>query len=336
MAHALHRVAESDGDPWQVPVALASLRRARLPRRHGAPRREDLPRVPREDGNTDARLAAIGQKTKGLFLPGLVAKARTHLAQVRGSVEGAEAARRQSGARASGRRPRTSASRASRSAVEPPPSSTRRTRGLRQPRPRLRARTAGGLPAATPASRWGCRLELGSISGLAGMREVVVDVAVPESGRLGLMLITRSPAALRAGGREVLERPLGLGGELPPAPSSPRPRASSALVVRVGQSGTQDAIELYAWGDDGAPLATSAPRPGEAATGRATKTTCVGAPAVPKAKGHDGDALVAGLAELASRYYCDAEERLHAASTRSPDDPALALAYAWAVRLATD
>lgn len=331
---ALDHVAASDGDPWQAPVTVAALDALVYRGVMAFPSARTALAFRTQRARTDARLAALSKKARGPLMPGLVAKARTHLAQVRGDVSLAEETRRASGclrvASVLGpsrftRLSELSAPTALDAFDAPMPDK------VAGPGPYGRVAVAEALAAA------GCRLELGALSGQPGMREVVADVTVPESGRLGLMLITRSPVALRAGGREVLSRPLGLGaGESTQLVEITATPGRLRLVARVGQGSAQDALELYAWGADGAPLASSAPRPGERATSRATKAVGVSAPTIPKAKGHEGAQLVAGLAELAARHDRAAEERLTAASALTPDDPALALATARAARMVTD
>ena len=81
---ALDQVAESDGDVWQVPVALAALDALVYRNVSALPGKSALAfRV--KNGTTEARLLAISKKAKGPFLPGLVTRARVEIAEVRGN-----------------------------------------------------------------------------------------------------------------------------------------------------------------------------------------------------------------------------------------------------------
>ena len=331
---ALDRVAESDQDPWQVPVVLSALD-ALVYRNVTAISNGRSALAFRVKGSTtEARLGALAKKAKGPFMPGLVARARTVLAEIRGNAEGAEVVRRDSGC-------------ATKASLLGPSRPTRLSE-LEKPTTLDRfdallpesVTTPGPFGRSVPVETLfasGCRLELGSASSQPGMREVVVDVDVPASGRVGLMLVTRSPAVLRAGGATVVTRALSLGSgdstQLAEVAASP---GRLRLVVRVGQSGTQDFVELRAWDPNGSPLASFAPKAGDSGSSKVTKVTKIAFPRLASPKGHDGEDLVYGLAELAARHDRDAEERLQAAMNRSPADPALSLGYARAIRLATD
>lgn len=331
---ALDRVAESDGDPWQVPIVTAALDALvyRSVSAYGGARSALAFRV--KGSQTEARLGALSKKAKGPFMPGLVARARTVLAEARGNIEGSAVVRRDSGC-------------ATRATILGPIRATRLSdletattldrfdallpEAVTSPGP------FGRKIAAEPLLASDCRLELGSVSSQGGTREIVVDVDVPASGRIGLMLVTRTPSVLRAGGAHVFTRGIGVGaGESTHLAEVAATPGRMRIVVRVGQTGSQDSIALHAWDLNGAPLASFAPKAGDSGS---SKVTAVKPLAVPKASSgndRDGSELVAGLAELATRHDRDAEIRLHAATTHAPQDAALALAYARAVRLATD
>lgn len=332
---ALDRVAESDQDPWQVPVALAALDALVYRNVNALSNGRSALAFRTKGSTTEARLSALAKKAKGPFLPGLVSRARVTLAEVRGNVEGAEVVRRDSGC-------------VPKASVLGPIRSTRLSE-LEKPTTldRFDALLPDGVTSPGPFGRKmpvetliasDCRLELGAASSQAGMREVVVDVDVPASGRVGLMLVTRSPAVLRAGGVTVATREISVGsGDSMHLAEVAATEGRLRIVVRVGQSGTQDAVAIHAWGPNGTPLPSFAPKPGDSGSSKVTKVSRVGFPRVPSAgPRRDGEDLVYGLAELATRYDRDAEERLQAAMNRSPADPALALGYARAVRLATD
>jgi len=331
---ALDRIAESDGDPWQVPIATAALDALvyRSVSAYGGARSALAFRV--KGSQTEARLGALAKKAKGPFLPGLVARARTVLAEARGNVEGATVVRRDSGC-------------ATRATILGP---VRATRLSNLDAPTTLDRADALLPEsvtspgpfgrkipAEPLLASDCRLELGSVSSQGGTREIVVDVDVPASGRVGLMLVTRTPSLLRAGGALVLTRSIGVGaGESTHLAEVTATPGRMRIVVRVGQTGSQDSIALHAWDPNGAPLATYAPKAGDSGSSKVTAVKVLATPKAATGPDRDGTELVAGLADLAMRHDRDAEVGLKAASTRAPNDAALALAYARAVRLATD
>ena len=327
---ALDAASRSEGDPWHVSVAEASLDALvyRSVYALSGARSALAHRV--KDSATEARLEAIAARAGGAVVPGLVARARTSLAEQRGDPRAAESLRASSGCvrEATVLGPesftRLGALRAS-SALDrfdaPLPA------GTRSPGPFGRESAAQTLRAN------GCRLELGSVGSQTGVREVVVDLIVPRPQKIGLLLATRSPALLRVGGRPVLERSFDLGGSVTTRLARVDvPAGTVRLVARVGQGGPQDSLELAAWDERGAPLSSHAPKPGDHASADARGSVTLLAPSPKDAKAE----LTAALAELATGDDRAAESRLQGAMIRSPKDPALALAYGRAVRKAQD
>lgn len=112
-----------------------------------------------------------------------------------------------------------------------------------------------------------CLLDVNATSALQGVRAVVVDVAVPRAETIHFALTSSSAAVVDVAGVRVLRRGFESGGK-------PVTRLASVaittpgqlrVVVRVAQKGDGNLLELDAWGDDGQPLATSAPGPGATA-----------------------------------------------------------------------
>jgi hypothetical protein len=143
-----------------------------------------------------------------------------------------------------------------------------------------------------------CQLDLQSVSALQGVRAAVVDLAVPRAGTIHLALTTSSAAVVDAGGVRAITRRFESGGKPVMRLGSVVVPAAGSLrvVVRVAQRGDTGPVELDAWGDDGAPLASSAPLPGAAAGLLATGASPVEVAPIP---GPNGAVLAAaGLLAL--------------------------------------
>jgi hypothetical protein len=163
----------------------------------------------------------------------------------------------------------------------PPIVATARPTPLERPGARLAASYPGVTPfdrAVAPAivPSTGCGIELYVQNANDGLRAVVVDVNLTRPQRLAFELETRSTAVLVAGGKEVLVRGYHLGGQ--------RVRSRGVaevgpgrvrVVVRVGLNGEGSQLTLAVLGEDGAPLPTSAPRPGDAAPAAARAASAV-------------------------------------------------------------
>ena len=98
-------------------------------------------------------------------------------------------------------------------------------------------------------------------------RAVVVDLAVPRPETIHLALTTSSAAVVDVGGVRAIRRGFEAGGRpvMRFATVSVPAAGAVRVVVRVAQKGDGGPIELDAWGDDGQPLASSAPRARDAA-----------------------------------------------------------------------
>ena len=150
-------------------------------------------------------------------------------------------------------------------------------RGLEDPSPVEPTRPlAGGYPGMPPFAAAvtptvvqadACQLDVSATSALQGVRAVVVDLVVPRAETVHLALTSSSAAVVDVGGVRAMRRGFEAGGKpVMRLASVTFPAAGSArVVVRVAQKGDAGAVELDAWGDDGQPLATSAPAPGAVA-----------------------------------------------------------------------
>jgi hypothetical protein len=113
----------------------------------------------------------------------------------------------------------------------------------------------------------GCDLGLMTTSMLDGLRAVVVDVDVPRAQTIGVVLESPSTAALVVGGKLATTRGYELGGgRVERWARAAVDKGRVRVVARVGSAGEGSRVRLSFFGDDGAPLATHAPKPGEAAT----------------------------------------------------------------------
>src|SRR5439155_21832427 len=113
----------------------------------------------------------------------------------------------------------------------------------------------------------GCDIPLLTTSVLDGLRAVIVDVDVPRAQTIGIELDTSSTAALVVGGKVALVRGYELGGgRVERWATAAVDKGKLRVVARIGNNGEGTRLRLSFLGEDGTPLATHAPSPGEAAT----------------------------------------------------------------------
>jgi hypothetical protein len=279
-------------------------------------------------GVVDARLADAERRVEGPFVPHLVANARLALAERRGDAKAAETLRAQSGC--------------AREAVVAGPLSYATVSDVRAPntldRAPIPARVEGPGPflrTVEPAKvdALGCHLPLYAQSSAPGIREVVVDVEVPESGIIGVGLRSAGAATLRAGGQMAIDRPYALGSsEVLRFARVDATKGTLRLVARVGMEQDFATVEIGAWDGDGKPLRARAPAVGQAATAPAKRAYPV---TFPPARTND-ERLAAALHALGAHEPRSAENLLHDAAKNPDTPPELLLAYGRAVRLARD
>jgi hypothetical protein len=118
-----------------------------------------------------------------------------------------------------------------------------------------------------------CLLDVNALSGLQGVRAVVVDLAVPKAETIHLALTSSSAAVVDVGGARAIRRGFEAGGKpVMKLASVTIPEAGNVrAVVRIAEKGDGGRIELDAWGDDGLPLKMTAPKAGAVAEVKATK-----------------------------------------------------------------
>jgi hypothetical protein len=278
----------------------------------------------------EADLARASGEAAGPFAKGLLARALRSLAEREGDAKAAETHRGASGC--------------VREALVIGPTTWASVTGIDAPGPldradaRLQASYAVGDAFGTQAHPIavrgrGCGIDLTAESVRPGLREVVVDLDVPEPQTIGLVLRARGAAVLRAGGEVVARRPFELGdGEAAQFVRVAATRGKLRLVARVGTGKEDDAIEIDAFGKDGAPLRAALPAVGSAGDARVTRVD----PLRPPTPTSDDELLLFAASALAAEDPRDAERVLWPATTRASLRGDLALLYGRAIETARD
>jgi hypothetical protein len=275
-----------------------------------------------------ARLAAAYDGAAGPFARGLIARAILDLTEHRGDAPEAARWRERTGC--------------AREAVVVGPLDWAPITGVHRPDPleAFDAPLSASYPAkgplvrdAVPALAHGraCALDLTAPSPMTGVRDVVVDVDIARSGRIGVALRAHGEAMLRAGGKVVLTRPYELGGDdVARFAQVEADRGKLRLVARVGMDADFGTIEIDAWDEQGSPLPIHAPRVGDRGSVRATTA----APSPTPSPKSDSEKLAAAAGALAEGDERTAERLLEGLASGAP--PALWLVYARAVETAFD
>ena len=179
-------------------------------------------------------------------------------------------------------------------------------------------------------------------SSLEGLRALVVEVELARRQRLAFELETRSAATLVVGGQPVLVRPPALGGgDVRVRGLAEAGPGRVRIVARVGWKGEgSQEITLQVLGEDGAPVPTSAPRPGQAAPGTARSATM--APLLADGPHSEPERWLLAAAHLALGDTRTGEHLIEAGSNQpgktvvAPQAPLPALLYARALPVAGD
>jgi hypothetical protein len=188
-------------------------------------------------------------------------------------------------------------------------------------------------PVVTPDDD--CDISVVSGSTLDGLRAVVVDVDVPRPMTIGVALESAETAALVVGGKVAAWRGYELGGRrvekwaTADIPSAGRVR----VVARVGMSGDGGRVQLRFLADDGTPLASRAPRPGDAANIAVTSTREA---AWSADRATDEERALVAAALMARGEGRDAEHLLEPKMAQKNAAPLFALLYTRAVDQAGD
>ncbi len=333
----VRKAAPASGDRWQVPAleaALDALALRAMPSLGDAARDAALANRTREAAGIGRELGRAANEAKGPFARGLIARALADMAQRRGDAAEAQKQREASGC--------------VREALVVGPTTWAPVTGVDEPGPldRPDARIAGayatggafGMPAHPVVARaLGCSIELSQENSRPGVRDVVVDVDVPRAQPIGLVLRAHGAATLRAGDTLVTKRPFELGdGEAARAVRLTATAGTLRLVARVGTAKEDDAVEIDAFGEDGAPLRGSAPAVGSASTARVAFAAADPTAHPPPSLEGDDETLLGAVAALASGSPHEAERALWGTANRADARPDLALAYGRAVESARD
>jgi hypothetical protein len=325
--------AAADGDPWQVPALEASLdalATRQLAAFGVAARDAGLVWRTRGGGGIVAGLERAETDARGPFARGLVARALASIAQRRGDADEAEKQRAASGCVVE--------------ALVIGPTTWAPITGVADRGP-LAASDGKIAPAyatdgafavpthPTVVAGRGCALDLSADSSRPGVRDVVVDLAVPRAQTIGLVLRAHATAVLRIGGVDVVSRPFELGdGEAARFARVAVGAGPVRLDLRVGTAKDVDSVEIDAFDEEGKPLAGRAPAIGSAGGGYAPALRTE--PAI-RPEGDDA-ALLASAAALASGDPRDAERTLWPLALRSDARPDLALVYGRSIDAARD
>jgi hypothetical protein len=185
-----------------------------------------------------------------------------------------------------------------------------------------------------------CLLDVNTTSFLQGTRAIVVDVIVPFAQTIHLALTSASAAVVEVGGVPALTRAFEAGGRPVERLASIRvPEGTVRVVVKIAQKGEGSLVELDILGDDGLPLRTHAPRPGESAKSRAIKASAV---EISPLGASEDEALLtaAGLLALgevrAAEHLLEEQKAPGSGATAPSSSPGLALLYSRAIESAED
>ena len=329
--------AQASDDPWQVAAIAASLDAldARSMPSLGDAAGDAALAYRTPDGPAIAKaLAAAASDARGPFSRGLIARGLEGMARRHGDAAEAEKQRAASGC--------------VREALVVGPTTWAAVTGVDEPDAldRPDAPIAAAYPAqgafrsqalAMAATAQGCAIGLTQESWRPGVRDVVVDVDVPSAQTVGLVLRAHGSATLRAGGTVVAKRPFELGdGEAARFVKVAATRGTLRLVARVGTAKDDDAVEIDAFGADGAPLRAHTPAVGSTSTSRLTAPAATVADAALVVQGDGDQQLLAAAAALASGSPREAERMLWGVADRPDARPDLALVYARAVETTRD
>ncbi|MFO0614997.1 MAG: hypothetical protein U0414_20575 [Polyangiaceae bacterium] len=183
-----------------------------------------------------------------------------------------------------------------------------------------------------------CTIDLHQVGTYSGVFDVVVDVKNPAAQDLTFLVTTTAAASLRAGGATILERKFESGAtNLTVIGTAHAEEGVVRVILRVGDRGDLGPIELDVLGEDGLPLETRAPAPGDKATAKVTKPAGL----VRAAPASDGDALLQATAELGLGDPRAAEHGIETyllgrANPAERVSPSLAIAYMRAMETAGD
>jgi hypothetical protein len=325
--------ARADGDPWQVvalEASLDALSTRSMPSLGDEALDAALANRTRDAASISHGLTQAALEARGPFARGLIARALTALAERRGDAAGGESWRAAGGC--------------ARQALVIGPMTWAPVTGVDEPGPfdRADARIERSYEvgsafhqAAHPVvvGERGCALTLSAESWRPGVREVVVDVEIPQPQTVGIAMRAHGAGRLRAGGTQILRRPFELGdGEAARFARVAVTSGTLRIAARIGTAKDDDAVEIDVWGQNGNPLTSRAPTIGSTAEARVLRVETLGAPSSES----DDEILLSSAASLASGDARESERALWPFVSRSGARPELALTYGRAVETARD
>jgi len=179
-----------------------------------------------------------------------------------------------------------------------------------------------------------CEIGLMATSVLDGLRAVVVDVDVPKPQTIGVVLETASAAALVVGGKLVLTRGYELGGgHVERWGRASVDKGRVRVVARIGSNGEGARVRLSFFAEDGSPLVSHAPKPGDAASVAASQVEEVTFKAEQASEPERALVAAAWLEQGDAR---SAEHLLETGARAKDAGPLVALLYARAIDEAGD
>ncbi len=181
-----------------------------------------------------------------------------------------------------------------------------------------------------------CEIDARRTNRLLGLREVVFDLENPKAQRLSFAMTSSAAAVLEVGGVRVLERRYESGGWPTLVMGQAEvPDGTVRLVLRLADKGDASPIEVAVVGEDGLPLASTAPKPGDTAKVKPKQPVQIG---FSRSADTDERLAAATAALLAVGEPRRAEQLLEASllDKREGRDPAVTLLWGRAMEMAGD
>jgi hypothetical protein len=325
--------ASADRDPWQIAALEASLdalATRTMPSLGEMAGDAALAARTREGGEIVRELSRDAHDAQGVFAKGLIARALRALAERRGDAGEAEVQRVATGC--------------VREALVLGPLSWTPITGVGEPDPldRADAKIESAYPIGDPfdarahptlVGGRGCRIVLSAESASAGVRDVVVDVDVPQAQTIGVVLRAHGAAEVRTGGVRVVQRGFELGdGEAARFVRLHVDAGELRLVTRAGTAKDDDWLELDVLGEDGMPLRAHAASVGSSSRRGSVRIDTSQDPALAT----DDELLLAGAAAMAAGDPRTAERALWRRAARPDASAELTLVYGRALETSRD
>jgi hypothetical protein len=325
--------AQADDNPWQVvalEASLDALSTRSMPSLGDAARDAALANRTQDAGSIVHELARAAAEARGPFARGLIARALTALAQRHGDASDAEAWRAASGCarQATVIGPVTWAPV---TGIDDPSAFERGDTPIEASYETMSAFQAMAHPVLV--GERGCAIVLSAESWRPGVREVIVDVDVPQPQTIGIAMRAHAASKLRVGGAVALRRPFELGdGEAARFARAEVTTGTVRIAARIGTAKEDDSVEIDVWGQNGKPLVSRAPAVGSRGTARVLRVESM----MPPSPDSDDETLLESAAALASGDARQSERALWPTLSRNGARPELLLSYGRAVETARD